>query len=398
MVPDKNQAHFYRLIDRSAQVARLQIENEGENTPISDEARLRALNALSYALHRADAWSAARDLLLAMATKMEMAGHRQDWLRCLAEGLHQSQQVGDRAAEAALSFYCGHLQRLMSHYPEAQTLLQASATIYASFGDQPGEAKALNQLAYLAWQQHKPDEAITIAQRAMDLLDENDLERAMSLSALGLAAIEHHHWQAAEVYHRAALTIRTMHGNRRLEAWSLQNLASALRSQGNYADAAIYFEEAIRILTEVNDPVHQAIVQMNLGIVRQAQGDIVRALQLYIVAERIFRQVADHLNLAKVLVNQGVSYLSLHEWQNAESVCKESAELFQRQNNLSEYLNAVDGVGISYLKRNQYAPALSIFEMIAQQLPQIKGTYFYGSLTAIINEQIESAQMGVTQG
>ncbi len=398
MLPAQNQARFYYLIVRGAQVAQQQIENENENKPISDEARLRALNALSYALHHTDAWPSARALLLAMSTKMEMAGHRQDWLRYLTEGLRQSQRLGDQPAAAAFSFHCGHLQRLMSHYAQAQTLLQASATIYASLGDQPGEAKALNQLAYLAWQQHKPDEAITIAQRAMALLDENDLERTMSLSALGLAAIEHHQWQAAEEYHRAALTIRTAHGNRRLQAWSLQNLASALRSQGNYADAAIHFEEAIRILTEVNDPVHRAVVQMNLGIVRQAQGDIVRALQLYVVAEKIFRQVADHLNLAKVLVNQGVSYLSLREWQNAESVCQESAELFQQQNNLSEYLNALDGVGISYLKRNRYAPALSIFEMIAQQLPQIKGTYFYESLTAIIDEQLQSAQMGVNQG
>lgn len=398
MSPDENQARFYHLIAQSAQVARQQIENEGKDTPISDEARLRALNVLSYALNHAAAWDAARDLLLVMASKMEMAGHRQDWLLYLEEGLRQSQYLTDQPAEAALSFYCGHLQRLMSQYAEAEALLQSSATICASLGDQPGEAKALNQLAYLAWQQNQDEKAASLAHAALSLLRDSDPERAMSFSALGLVAFQRRQWKVAEHYHQQALVIRTNEARHREVAWSLQNVANALRAQGQYETAATYLTESIALLIKIRDPVHCAIIQMNLGIVRQRQGEIRQALALYSLAEMVFRQFNDPFNLAKTLVNQGVSYLNLQEWQQAEVVCAESAALFQQVKNQGESLNALDGLGISYLERGDYVKALAIFETIAAQLPQIKGTFFYESLAEIIESQLERTRSGMDRG
>lgn len=395
--PDPNRARFVQLLKQGVRVARQQVQAEGAEAPLADDSRQRALNILSYAFDCSAAWAEANTLLLVMAAKMEMAGYREEWLRYLETGLQRSEQLEDRPTEAALAFYSGQLQRLLNRYDEADQLLQRSATLCAALGDKPGEARALNQLAYLAWQQNHYEAAFAAAERALCLLDEADPERAMSLSAMGLVAFRKRQWQAAENYHRQALAIRVSSAQQRAVAWSLQNLADALCGQKAYETAAAYFKEAIALLTKIKDPVNCAVTQMNLGIVYQQQGEIKQALALYAGAEMTFRQFNDRLNLAKTLVNQGVGYLTLREWQQAETVCAESAHLFQQLKNQGDYLNALDGVGISYLERAEYAKALTIFELIAAQLPEIEGNYFYQGLSAIIPGQLARARSGIDQ-
>lgn len=113
-------ARFKQLLGRSAIVARQRIEAEGQDAPISTEARERARNVLRYVLEEEGAWTATRDLLLAMAPKMERAGYRGEWLQDLMAGLAQSQRRGDRRTEAELQFQCGYLYRLMSDYAHAR--------------------------------------------------------------------------------------------------------------------------------------------------------------------------------------------------------------------------------------------------------------------------------------
>lgn len=390
--PNPHAARFKEFLVRGVMVAHQRIAVEGDDAPLSDGARDRAQNVLRYALAEDEAWAATRELLLTLAPKMEIAGYREDWLQYLLAGLAQSQRLGDAQAEAALLFQCGYLHRLMSNHAEAQTMLSASAARCAGLQDTQGQARALNQWAYLAWQQSQYDPALALAQSAFDLLDDADPERGTSLSVLGLVALRRRQWQAAEEYHRQALSVRTEHAQRRQIAWSLQNLADALRGQGDLETAATYFEEAIALSTEIDDPLHRAIIQMNLGIVRQQQDQIDQALALYTRAESCFRRVADQLNLAKTLVNQGVSYLTLNQWQKAETTLRESANLFQQLNDQGEYLNALDGVGISALAQGDYAKALAIFETINSQLPQIEDTYFYQSLTMSIPNQLAQAR------
>jgi tetratricopeptide (TPR) repeat protein len=391
MLPDENQARFHHLIARSAQVARQQIEHEGESTPISDEARMRALNVLSYALNHADAWAATRDLLLVMATKMEIAGYRQEWLRYLEEGFRQSQQQGDRPAEAALGFHCGHLRRLMSQYIEADVRLRASMYLYAALSDKQGETRALNQLAYLAWQQHRYDEAEQLAHRAL-ALDAPPLEKAVSLSALGLVANDRSRYAEAETYHRQAWAIRSQHAMYKEMAWSLQNLGLALREQGQSKTAIEHYQQAISLLDKVYDPAHKAIIQMNLGGAYLAQGNYSQALDVLDPAEKSLRTVSDAFNLAKLLTIRGLCCLALGQGERAEEAFQASADLFYQLNDRSWYLNAYDGLGISYLEQEKYDQALAIFEDIAAQLPAIEGTPAYKYLTAKIVIQIEQAQ------
>lgn len=392
LLPNPYLVRFKELLVRGAAVAQARIDAEGPTAPISDDARERAQNVLSYTLKEATAWPAARDLLLTMAPKMEAAGYRQEWLVYLNDGLWQSAQQGDQTALAALQFQCGYLYRLLSNYEQAQALLTASVARYAALGETAGQARALNQLAYLAWQRHQYEEVVKLAQETLLLPNLEDLERATMLSVLGLVAIDRSQWAEAEQYHKEALQIRTHHAQRRQMAWSLQNLAVVMRGQQKHGVAIQYYEEAIAILDEVHDPANRAIAQMNLGIVHYFCKEFIQALDNYRLAEVTFRKLADDFNLGKLLTNQGLVYLALEQWAFAENTFQASAELFHQIGDLSWYLNAYDGLGISYLEREQYEQALAIFEAIVAQLPQIEGTPAHKYLTATLATQLAQAQ------
>jgi len=391
-MPNQYTDRFKGFMARTIAVARRRIEAAGIDAPIADEARERAQNVLSYALQDGESWAATRDLLLTMAPKMEIAAYRDEWMQCLQTGIAQSQQQGDHLAEIELQFRGGYLYRLSSNYASARAMLSISAELAMTLEQKPLQARALNQLAYLAWQQHHYEEAEQFANTAIAMVDEMSLEKAMSLSALGLVATNRSRYADAEQYHQEALLIRTHHAAQKEMAWSLQNLGLALRDQGKTNTAFEHFKQALHLLDKVYDPFHEAIIQMNLGGAYNVKGEHRQALEIFSSAEEILHRIADDLNLAKLLTLRGLCYLALQQAKEAEQAFSTSAKLFQQLNDRSWYLNAFDGLGISYLEQEKYDQALAIFESIFSQLPEIEGTPAHKYLTATITIQIEQAR------
>lgn len=357
-----------------------------------DAARARALHVLSFSLALAEAWPATRDLLLQLAPKMEQAGHRDDWLPDLERGVARSQAQHDHLAEAELARFIGELLRLRSKFDLARQWLDRSVTIFAALGADQGHARTLNELAFVAWQQHRYDEAEALAQRALTLLDANDPERATCFSRLGLVATDRQQWSEAERYHRTALEIRQQQGDQRKIAWSLQNLGYALRGQGKFTEAIVSYQEAIAILEEIQDQANVAITRMNLSTVYSLNKQTTKALEIYGLAENTFRRLYDLQNLAKVLTCKGLDYLVLRDWLQAESNFIASSTLFQQIGDVEWRLNALDGLGLAYLNQNRYAEAGTIFQLILDELPQIAGTPMHDYLASLLPTHVIQAK------
>lgn len=359
---------------------------------LTADMRDRALHVLSFALKLEAVWPSTRDLLLLLAPKLEQAGHRDDWLPYLAAGVTLSQHCGDALAEAELKLAAGQLHRLVSRFGPAREWLTASRQIFSALGNEQGQARALNQLAYVAWQQHEYPEAERLAENALVLLGETDPERAMSLSALGLVAIDRKQWMEAERYHREALQIRTIQCERRKMAWSMQNLAYVLRGQGKYTEAITCFENAITILAEIHDLSNCAIAQMNLGIVYSLSGQRITALGIYSLVEHTFRKLHDVYNLAKVLTCKGLDYRILREWAQSEDAFVTSITLFQGISDTNWRLNALDGLGLVYLDQGKSGEAYRVFCAVFAELPQIAGTPTYDYLTKVLPDHLAQAK------
>ncbi len=392
---NKYQRKSGEYLVRGLTMSNRQIAAIGEEGELTDDHRRRALNLLDYAFKRRAAWEQSHQLLQTLAPKMERAGERDEWIPYLELGIEASRRHDDTKAEAEFALWIGQLYRLRSNFGVAEEWLTRSAKQFAESNEPLGRARALNQLAYVAWSQHANDRAIALAEEALTLLDEEDLERAMSLSALGLVAIDRQQWQAGEEYHREALRLRKIHHQPRQIGWSLQNLAYALRGQGHCDTAIEHFVEAIGLLDQAHDPANRAIAQMNLGITYSLQGEFMKALSAYAPTETILRELGDEYNLAKVFVCQGIDYMNLLDWQQAEPLFLAASNLFKAQKIQGQYLNARDGLGICYLEQARYAEALPIFEEVATNLDNIKDTPLYPHIINKIEDQLQRAREGV---
>ncbi len=388
-------SHFGQLLIRGLRMSNRQIAAIGEEEELPDEYRRRALNLLDYAFQGQTAWEQSHQLLQTLSPKMERAGERDGWIPYLERGIEASRHHEERKAEAEFALWIGQLHRLRSNFALAEEWLTRSADQFAESNEPKGRAHALNQLAYVAWSQHANDRAIALAEEALTLLEEDDLERAMSLSALGLVAWDRQQWQAAENHHRQALLLRKTHHQQRQIGWSLQNLALALRNQGDYGIAIEHFLEAIVRLDQAHDPANRAIAQMNLGVTYSWQNELTKALVAYASSAATLREVGDEYNLAKVLVNQGIAYMTLRDWQQAEPLLLAASNIFKAQKIQGQYLNALDGLGICYLEQSRYAEALTLFEEVATHLDSIKDTPSYPGLISKIEDQLQRARDGV---
>ncbi|MEZ4655959.1 MAG: tetratricopeptide repeat protein [Caldilineaceae bacterium] len=369
-----------------------------------DDVRRQAWHVLSFALDVNAAWAATKELLLELAPRMEQGGFRETWIPYLEQGIQASHLLFDEEAKAEFSFHLGMLYRLLSQHEKATTLLSASAETFARVGNPYGQAKTLNQLAYMAWQRHDMGKAEEYAQIALRLLEDTDPERAMGLSALGLICKERakwhndiNEWRKAEAYHRAALELRNRAGDKRKIGWSLQNLADVLAGQKRFVESMQYFEQALSMMHEFGDEANRAIVCMNLGVVYYENRDYAQALQWYERARLTFENLSDSINLARCCLNSGLNYLALNNSTAAEKSFQNAAGLYKKAGNESMRLNATDGLALALLAQVRYQEAYNLLLEASADLEQIVSAPIYGYLQECFEAHMAQAKEGLAK-
>ncbi|HRX01511.1 MAG: tetratricopeptide repeat protein [Anaerolineae bacterium] len=353
---DLFRSHIVRSVARSA--SRLEA---GEGLPAADE-RNQALHTLSYALDLEEIWPETRALLLALAPRMEQAGHRDDWIPYLSQGVQQSHRLDDISAEAALRWHLGVILELQSRFADAREQLELSAAQFAACADNRNQARALNRLALIARLQRQPVEASSLVDHTLELLEPEDTERAYCYIIKGALALDARTWEDAATCFNTSIAILRPGDQRRMLAWSLSNLGAALRQKGDTAQAIACYEEAIAIFLEVEDPVHLASARMNLGNVYLKAGDPQRALEYYRAAEPVFRQVQETLRLASIYLNIGMACRELGMWVESERSMKTSIDLFAQLELPEDVANVREEMGRTYRAQGQTGEAAQQFE------------------------------------
>lgn len=387
-VSNSYQAFFKQCIVRQSGLVLARIEQTGPILP--DDILKQALLILDFALDLAEAWPNTRELLLQMAPKMEQAGFRDEWIPYLEQGIYQSQQLGDLAAEAELQLQLGILYQLRSKYEEARIQLESSIQGFEWLHAHRNQAQALNRLAQVAQRQRQFKEVASLVEVALRLLAEHDSERAYSYFVLALVALDKRTWPEAIECCKQAYRLWKKENNQRMMGRSLTILGAALQSMKKYDQAISVYKRAIALLGEVQDSVHKAMAQMNLGNVYLSREQADVALEFYISAQRIFQQVQDQLHLAHVNHNIGLSYRQLQQWAKAEKAYLSAINYWQQLGNIERLVNSLDGLGLVYLGEGQLENAQAIFRKGLNQLTRIEGEpgyeYWFEILTAHLDQ------------
>lgn len=361
----------------------------------AEEARIQAMHTLSYALRVPELWPLTRQLIWTLAPKMEQAGHRSDWLVYLEEATAFSAQVADGATAAECYLQRGLLHRLLSEFPLAIERLQQSVTLCQQIGDQRTAARALNELAWVAYLQSHTTPALAYVAQARALLAADDPEQAMCDRVHGMIAIAHERWTEAEVYHRQALARFQAQGDPRRTAWSLQNLAYALHGQQRYEEAIGYYAEAATLLQELADLYHWSIVQMNLGITYQNFGKPALARHCFTLARSIPQSMLDILQQARLSLNMAVALMTLAQFAEAEQEFAQAIQLHTYMGSVPWRLNAMDGLAMTYIAWQKFDQAIAVLEQALAELPTVRAAPNYTYLDNSLHGHLAEAYQGL---
>lgn len=361
---------------------------------LSDEVRTQALHTLSYAMAERDLWPLVRELLLALAPKMELGGHREDWLPYLTQWLDQSRLMADLSAMAECHLQLGLIYRLLSNFGAAREQLVASIALAQESGERRQQARALNELAWLEQLQEEYTVAEEHVQQALRLLDGDDPEVATCYRVQGMIACGYKDWQQAEQLHRHALKRFEQQGDLRRTAWSLQNLAYALREQNNYEEVFSLYFQAIALLEKLNDKCNWAIVKTNLGIAYYHVGKYDLSVTCYQEAESVATGMNDRFHFARICTNLGLVYLSQQEYNKASHAFKQSILLHSELGNTRLSVNAEDGLIMVLLAQSKYHEAIEVAQNALAKLEQIQGSPGYDYLLSSLQFHLKQAQQG----
>jgi tetratricopeptide (TPR) repeat protein len=355
--------------------------------------RQQAWQILSFAFKLEEAWPVTRALLLALAPKMEMAGFREEWIPYLEKGIQCAQRVGDELAVAECKLQIGILYRLLSRFEEARQWLAEAISHFIEHGNVNGEARVLNEVAWLDHLIHRYQNATQHAENALALLTDNHSEKAMSYRIQGMIAFYQGNLQEATSYHRKALQIFKRKQEERRVAWSLQNLAIALQWQNQFEEAFDCYKKAIAHLTRLGDISNLGIAQMNLGSAYYHSENSLEAVKYFTSAKTIAHKLNDRLQLARINTHFGLAYLSLESYGEAEKAFQTSIDYYLELKDYSWQLNAMDGLAMTYIKSQQYEKAVAILNQAIDILPRIVTVpnyeYLRGSLTKHLKEAEE---------
>lgn len=359
MPPTDYPVMFRSMMLRGTKVVLERLQQRSD-LPVAE--REQALHMLSYALDSAEAWAVASDLLLFLAPRMEQAGHREEWIPYLESGIRQSQQMQDGAAEAALRFHLGMLYQRQARFEEARREYSQSALYFQRMGDREQQARALNRMATVVQRQKQYQEALRLAEQALNLADECVAEQAYSYLVFANVAFDQREWDRAKLFYQRSLDLWRKADDPRMIGWALANLGAALRVLREYEQAIEVYTQAITLLSALNDPVNVAVAQNNLGIVYFHLGQFEQALEWYRKAEPTVRGTQDHGHAARLWVNMGIAHTNLFHWEAAQRCYEASLREYILLGDIRGQANALDGLGLAYHQQGRYAQAIATFQ------------------------------------
>ena len=352
----------------------------------------QVFHSLFYILDSDEYWGTARDLILVSAPDMEQAGHREVWMERVNQGITRSYALKDLMTKAWLHIYLGELYQYQAQYQQARTQFESSIAYFGKENKIQEHGRSLISLGNVARLERSFDEATQLIQEGFELAGHIKEEELHSYIVQSVMALDVYDWNKAKYFAEKSLVLAREIHDRRMEAWSLNNLLLASWGRKEYKLAIACYEEAIKLFKIVTDPVHEALVKMNMGIVYVELNQLDEALEFYLTAESIFSQRQDWAYVAMVNNNLGMAYHQLKEWNKAEDSYNVCMNQWKRLSNIRELVNVMDNLGLLYLAQTFYDRAIQVFSEALSLLNHIQHDPNYDFFFKMVSENLHSAK------
>src|SRR5450756_2076318 len=227
--------------------------------------------------------------------------HWADWVTTHENGLDSARKLGDRLAEAWMLNNLGMVFGLQRK-EQAVGCFEESLAIYREIGDQPGQARAANNVAQACLRLCRFSEALEAARRSLVVQQqvEDRYGEGIALGNLGDACRELGRFDEATNHLEQALVIFRELGDQHSEADSLSDLGDVYLTMGRLDDALSCLRASLAIWRAHGERHGQAATLSRLGLAQKRAGRPEEARELLSEAHLILTELGDLRQAAEI--------------------------------------------------------------------------------------------------
>ena len=208
----------------------------------------------------------------AMANFLDRRGHWQEWATVSRIAVAAVTRRGLTAEQAQSHRLSAIACIRIAEYEQARSHLAESLKLCQLLGDRMGEARARQNLSWLAEHQGRYDDALAHAEQAFLLYQAIDHRAGLGdmLNAVGWLHAKLGDYQQASACCRSALALHREFGDRLREAHAWDSLGYAEHHLGHHAQATDCYQHALGNFRELGDRYYEATILTHLGDAYQA--------------------------------------------------------------------------------------------------------------------------------
>jgi len=330
------------------------------------------------------AQQAAPDELLAKARAIYDEQGARPALPLFESALQAYRDSGNRRGEAITIGLIGNCYKHLGQMNRALQMLQSSLAIKRELKDGVEEAKTLNNIGLLYWEQGRFRDAAVSYQDAIHAAgDTNPMIRAAVLNNLGLTHSNLGNYEQALKDFREALASARASNFDRGASDALGNIGGLYMDLGHYSEALAKYEESTTIAERAG--LKPSVMQNigNTGLIYTAIGRIPEALTAFdrasamAVEQGLKREEADwHKGKGTALAQIGHYDEAVAELRNADRMYADSGATRQ-------HVEVLNDLGDIYLELGDVASAEKQFQSAAAKGRTI--AYTQGVQTAVVS-------------
>ncbi len=288
--------------------------------------------------------------------------------------LHQDARAIPTPALALSLHGLGVMHFRLGEFTEAEYTHRQALAIREAIQDHPGIVESRFNLANIASQTSRREEAIVLWQDCIQDWESlgNHRMAGLALGNLGTAEIERGHYQAGRDYYERSWKALIKNGDPHTIVWAESQLANADQDLGHLAEAQARHESCLQTFIKMGDKRAIAWTLHKLGAIAFDRGTMPEAEEKLNQANDLFVEISDPQGLA--WTHLGLA--NVHLWRNDLKKALERIEsahrLFQQEGNERSLSRSHLALAVYHLQAGDLMKAESEFLVSIQMLQRLR--------------------------
>lgn len=330
-------------------------------------------------LRTALTWTLAHapDMALQLAAALDefwaMRGHDYEARRWLEQALAAVPTISGTQAKALLA--AGIFARRQADYRAAQRYMEESLTLYQRLEDEAGQAYALGEAGWLAYDQHNQPLTEARFRQSLEIYRRVGNKEGVANQLLALVhLLRSEPMRRAEAQAYLTESLALLHELEQPETliWARQQQGELALVTGDYAAAEAHFRAVLAYWRPLEAKLSVAWAAALVGEAAALQGDFTTAAACYAEAYPIFLEMGNKDGQAIVLYHQGEAARRHGEYDKARQLYQESLTLSQTLQNrhiTARCLAGLGGVALAVGEATEAATLLASAQQTFAELP-----------------------------